>query len=121
MTHITQARIEKTLAVIIATAIAGERCPQNDYGKGIESAALNRLAKTGWIKVEYSSTNYRTIHILKGPHKGKHTAPDTSGNKVYATLDHEGHRRHAVVDNSHRTARSRPSLPKYSFMKEDNA
>ena len=120
MTHITQARIEKTLAVIIATAIAGERCPQNDYGKGIESAALNRLAKTGWIRVEYSSTNFRTIHILKGPHKGKHTAPDTSGNKVYATLDADGHKRHAVVDNSHRTARARPSMPRYSFLQKDS-
>lgn len=120
MTSITQARIEKTLAVIIATAIAGERCPQNEYGKGIESAALNRLAKTGWIKVLYSSTNYRTIHILKGPHKGKHTAPDTSGNKVYAVLDCDGHKRLPVTDNSHRTARARPSMPRYSFLQKDS-
>ncbi len=120
MAHITQARIEKTLAVIIATALANERCPQNAYGKGIESAALTRLAKTGMIRVEYSSVNYRTIHILKGLHKGKRTAPDTSGNKVYAILDSRGLVRLPVVDNSHRTARARPSMPKYSFMQKDS-
>lgn len=120
MTHITQARIEKTLAVIIATAIAGERCPQNDYGKGIESAALTRLAKTGWIEVYYSSTNFRCVRILRGPHKGKSTAPDTSGNKIYAILDSRGLVRLPVVDNSHRSARVRPSLPKYSFLQKED-
>ena len=121
MARITQERIERTLAIIIATALANERCPQNKYGEGIESAALNRLAKTGWIKVLYSSNNFRCIHILKGKHKGKSTAPDTSGNKVYATLDHEGIKRLPVVDNSHRSARARPSMPRYPFMEKDSA
>ena len=121
MTHITQDRIERTLAIIIATALANERCPQNAYGKGIESAALNRLAKTGWITVHYSSNNFRCIHILKGPHAGKHTAPDPNGNQVYLVLDKDGPKRLPVVDNSHRSARARPSMPKYPFMEKDNA
>lgn len=121
MTHITQARIEKTLAVIIATAIAGERCPQNDYGKGIESEALARLAKTGVLRIEYSGVNYRCVHILKGPHAGKQTAPDPNGNPVYATRDKNGLKRvPSAVDNSHRTARARPSMPRYSFMNRND-
>ena len=110
MPSITQDRIEQTLAIIIATALANERCPQNAYGKGIESAALNRLAKTGWLRVEYSSNNFRCVHILKGPHAGKHTAPDPSGNSVYLVLDRDGPKRLPVVDNSHRTARRRPGM-----------
>ncbi len=120
MARITQERIERTLAIIIATALANERCPQNAYGKGIESAALNRLAKTGWIKVLYSSNNFRCVHILKGEHKGRHTIPDPKGNQVYAILDKDGIRHLPTVDNSHRTARVRPSLPKLNFMKEEN-
>lgn len=119
MTHITQARIERTLALIIKTALANERCPANAYGTGIESAALNRLAKTGYIRVEYSSNNFRCIHILKGPHAGKSTLPDTSGNPIYLVLDKDGPKRFAV-DNSHRTARTRPSLPKLNFMERED-
>lgn len=117
MTHITQERIERTLALIIKTALANERCPANAYGTGIESAALTRLAKTGWIKVLYSSNNFRCIHILKGEHAGKSTAPDPRGNPVYAVLDRDGQRRLPVVDNSHRKARAQPSMPEYGFMK----
>ncbi len=122
MPSITQERIERTLAIIIATALANERCPQNKYGTGIESAALTRLAKTGVIKVEYSSNNHRCVHILKGKHAGKSTAPDPKGNQIYAVLDSNGIRHlPGVVNNSHRTARQRPSLPKYSFMEKDSA
>ncbi len=120
MTHITQDRINRTLAIIIKTALANERCPQNKYGTGIESAALTRLAKTGVIRVEYSSNNHRCVHILKGKHAGKSTATDPKGNQIYAILDRDGIRHLPVVDNSHRTARARPSLPKYNFMKEEN-
>jgi hypothetical protein len=116
MTHLTQSRIERTLALIIKTALANERCPANAYGTGIESAVLTRLAKTGWLRVEYSSLNFRCVHILKGEHAGKSTAPDTSGNKIYAILDKDGIRRLAVVDNSHRTARRQPGLAKLNFM-----
>jgi hypothetical protein len=121
MAHLTQTRIDRTLSIIIKSALANERCPGNAYGVGVESAALTRLAKTGVVRVEYSSNNYRCVHILKGEHAGKSTLPDTSGNQIYAVLDKNGLRHLPVVDNSHRTARRRPSMPQYSFMNGKDA
>lgn len=115
MTHLTQSRIDRTLQVIIQSALANERCPANAYGVSIESAALTRLAKTGWLKIEYSSNNFRRVYILKGEHAGKATAPDPTGNPVYLTLDKDGPKRSGFY-NPRRSARRRPGLPTYSFM-----
>src|SRR5262245_31351280 len=116
MPHLTQARIDSTFSLITAAVLNNQKCPSNE--EGIESAALTRLAKTGWIKVEYSSNNYRRIYVLKGQYAGQSTAPDPKGNLPYATQDHTGIQR--KPENRVRQERNRatPSLPKLSFLEE---
>ena len=121
MTHLTQSRIDRTLQVIIQSALANERCPENRQADGyVESGAIARLASTGYIRVEYSSVNFRRIHILKGEHAGKSTAADPKGNPVYAVRDTGGLRRIAgVTHEARRAQRGVPGLPKYSFMQKE--
>ncbi len=123
MTHITQDRIERTLAVIIDAAVTGKRCPPNKQADGyVEAGAISRLASTGYIRVEYSSVNFRRVYLLKGEHAGKSTGPDPKGNPVYAIRDKDGLKRIAGVTNeARRQQRGVPGLPQYNFMKEDIA
>jgi len=120
MTHLTESRINRTLQIIIQSALANERCPQNAYGVGVESAALTRLAKTGWLRIEYSSNNFRCVHILKGKHAGKSTAPDTSGNQIYSVLDHRGVTRLLAAVPPHRQSKRKPTLPRLNFMEQED-
>lgn len=72
--------------LIIEAARAGKRCPQRtEFVRGhidLSAASSNivcRLARFGWLKIEISGRNYRTVEILKGPDKGCRTMMDPSG------------------------------------------
>lgn len=121
MTHLAQARIDRTLQIIIDAALNNKRCPENRQADGyVESGAIARLATTGYIRVEYSSVNFRRIHILKGEHAGKSTAPDPKGNPVYAVRGTDGLKRiPGVTHEARRPQRGVPGLPKYSFMQKE--
>lgn len=89
------APLEKTFAVLVAAAVAGERCPM---GSGpvasINHTHVGQLAHAGRIFVEISSRNWRRVTILEGEHKGKATAPNPDPKATtYLTIGLEGTKR----------------------------
>lgn len=77
-------RADQALAysMIRAAALLGERCPTNDVLPG-GSKVVGALCRQGLIAVEISSQNYRRVTILTGDARGKATAPDPQGGRVW--------------------------------------
>lgn len=72
---------------IVAAAVAGDRCPQNDK---IPSEAFGALAREGRIRVRVYRLNYRVVDILVGQHAGKQTKDALDrrrGEKPYKVVD----------------------------------
>lgn len=67
------AQIDRAYDLVLAAAIAGQRCPMNDCLPG-GSKSLSLLARDGKILVEIFVHNFRRATILTGEHRGKTTA-----------------------------------------------
>ena len=91
--------------IFVETALKGERCPSSnppDYtldklclvkrGTNAPKNAAGELARLGFVRVEISGKNWRTIEILRGEHAGKRTKEDPTGAKPYRILDAKGDR-----------------------------
>lgn len=66
-------------ALILAAALAGERCPMNAPHGPVKQNAVSRLVKQGRLKVLVYTGNWRVAVIEQGEHKGKRTQPPTDG------------------------------------------
>jgi len=109
---LTRQNLDATFAVLVAKAVAGERCPQRGRinTDGLNSAWVVELAHAGRIRIEISGQNYRTVEILKGPHKGKTTAPDPHRSRPWKIIDQNGTR---TLSGSVRSPpRKLPSAPR---------
>lgn len=93
---------------IVASAVANERCPQNDK---IPAAAFSALAREGRIRVRVYRKNYRVVDILVGPHAGAQTkdAPDRRrGEKPYKVVDASAPPLRATIPLANRQAPWKP-------------
>jgi hypothetical protein len=93
-----------------ASAIANERCPQNDTF-GVTSYLVGELARAGDIEVEVYADNWRVVRILTGPAAGKHTQMPSAPGPVKRRLNKDGsfgNRRIAVL----KSRRREPSAPR---------
>jgi hypothetical protein len=90
----THAAIKATFDLLVVTAVTGARCPENRArdDAGIAPDYLRELCYSGHVRVEISGRNYRQVFILVGPHKGKSTAPNPNGSKVWRIVDADGGR-----------------------------
>lgn len=79
---------DDVFALIVAAAVAGERCPQaKPQGPIVDRSATMRLARDGKIRVDIYFRNYRVATIMEGKHRGKETAPcPKAGAKPYRTV-----------------------------------
>lgn len=66
--------LEKGFALLVAAAVAGERCPQNQPFGPLQSGVVEHLVKDGRIRSEVYERNYRRVVILTGKHAGRATA-----------------------------------------------
>jgi len=71
-------RIESDFALVVAAAVAGERCPQSHPHGPISGASITALVRAKRIRSEVYRGNWRVITILAGEHTGKSTAPSPS-------------------------------------------
>lgn len=74
---------------LVAAAVAGERCPQND---AIPSRLVSTLARAGRVTVRVYVRNWRIVEIMTGPHRGLFTADDPlrrPGDKPYLVVSLE--------------------------------
>lgn len=108
--EIRQERCKAALAAVTAAAVAGTRCPEQML---VDSKSLAALAHAGSIKIEIGGRNWRVVHLLRGPHRGKHTAlPEGQDGawRPYLVIDRNGTRRLGrLVSPRHKGAT--PSLP----------
>jgi hypothetical protein len=82
------ARLDRDFALLVAAAVAGERCPQTSRrgvksGPTIHVGSISRLVEEGRIRSEVFARNYRVVTILVGEHAGKSTAPHPNGFAPY--------------------------------------
>lgn len=104
--------IEGFFDQIVAAAMAGVRCPQNDL---IPSAAFSRLAREGRIRVSVYARNWRVVEILEGPHAGKSTADDPmrrAGEKPYKVIDANAMQRRSDIPKDQRREPWKPGTPR---------
>ena len=97
---LTPKLIEKVFALVAKAAARGLRCPQNDELGTVGARALQKLAHTGWIKIEVYALNWRVVEILSGPHEGQRTAPPHVGKTPYIIVDKNGSHRDTAVQRS---------------------
>lgn len=84
-------QLDKAFALLEATAIAGERCPQTAPFGPLPGPATGELARAGRIRVEIFAHNWRVVTIMEGLHRGKHTAlsPYRGSKLPYKTIGKE--------------------------------
>lgn len=81
---------EEAFALIVAAALAGERCPMNYVNGGtLCTNAVRLLISAGWIRSEISGRNFRRVVILIGPHAGKGTGRDPTGAAVWKVVERQ--------------------------------
>lgn len=83
---------DEAMAIITRAVLANKRCPKNnsnaDEGEDwLGSAAVYTLTRHGDIRVEISGRNYRRIVLLTGPHAGKGTAHNPTGDSVWRVIE----------------------------------
>lgn len=66
-------RVEADFALLVAAAVAGERCPQTKPHGPIHEGSLSALWQAGRIKSEVFAHNWRRVTILTGEHRGATT------------------------------------------------
>lgn len=73
---------------VVDAARAGKRCPQrSEFPPGANSSCLiSRLARDGWLRVEISGHNWRTIEIVQGPYRGLRTQENPSRAKPWKII-----------------------------------
>ncbi len=69
--------------LLVAAAVAGERCPQSTPYGPLKKGAIGALVRERKIKSEVYRHNYRVVTILAGPHRGASTAPADRGLRPY--------------------------------------
>jgi hypothetical protein len=69
----TAERLNRNFHLLVAAAVAGERCPQSHPHGPIETGAMQRLWDKGMVRSEVFKHNYRVVTIMVGQHKGKTT------------------------------------------------
>ena len=81
--------------LVVARAVAGARCPENDE---VGSNIMPQLARDGKIKIKVYALNWRVVTIMEGPHAGKTTMPAPAGQVPYRIIykDHIMMRRRAM-------------------------
>lgn len=89
--HEKKRRVEAAFKILMAAAVAKERCPENGTG-GINSLVVGSLARAGRIRVLISNRNYRTVEILEGPAAGQSTKPHPDGAYAWKVIDKNGTR-----------------------------
>lgn len=92
MTAASPEAIEACFSSIERAAVDGRRCPENGTAN-VNSVLTTALAHAGRVRVEISGYNYRTVHILTGPHAGKSTKPNPTGMRTWKIVDSMGTRR----------------------------
>jgi len=90
-------RYRSSFEVLEAAAIEGRRCPANG-AEGLVDKAASALARAGHIRIEVAGKNWRIVHILTGPHAGKHTALPPDGGRVWMWIDTDGIHTDTAVD-----------------------
>jgi hypothetical protein len=75
--------IEASFALLVAAAVAGKRCPQNEPFGPIQRGTVERLIEAGRIRSEVYAVNFRRVTILTGEHAGKSTAAHPKGFAPY--------------------------------------
>lgn len=81
--------LNQALALIEASAVAGERCPvtAREGVEGLPAGATTALAREGRIRFEVYAKNWCVAEILKGPNAGKRTkAPPNPEWRPYLTI-----------------------------------
>ena len=66
---------DELFSKIVGIARAGERCPTNEH---LPYGGLQRLARSGLLRIEVFRHNYRVVTILTGPFAGAKTKRDPS-------------------------------------------
>lgn len=116
MSRISPENLDKAFDLLVDHAVKGLRCPVTS-GPGkhpkLASVHISTLAKAGRVFVEISTSNFRRVTILTGPHKGKATAanPDPRA-RVYLTASKEGTRINGRFTDARASARKQPSAPR---------
>lgn len=75
--------VERHFAILLAAALAGERCPRNTPHGPLAGDAITFLVRAGRIRSEVYDKNYRVVTILAGEHAGRSTAPHPGGGKPF--------------------------------------
>lgn len=108
-----QHRKNTVFNLMLATALAGKRCPMNDQLPE-PSSYLTLLCRDGRLKVEVFDKNWRVVTILEGPHAGKNTASPPAGRsrlRPYVTIDKNGtYRNGKLLASNHRGAENPVTL-----------
>jgi hypothetical protein len=111
----TRGVLDRDFQLLVAAAIAGERCPQNTPHGPLHDGSISALVEEGRIRSEVYALNFRRVTILVGDHKGKSTANEPGGKAPYMVNG-----RH--VDSGRYSGRARQaapvsdvSLPKFSW------
>jgi len=99
----SQATIDRCFALLEATALKGERCPQNKPFGPIESTVLTEMYRRGMIMGEIYQANWRVITLLVGENAGESTARFPGAGKPYRTIGQTPTRQQS---------RPRPSAPR---------
>lgn len=110
--------VERNFALLVAAAVAGERCPQTAPHGPMQSGAVDALVGAGRIKSEVYALNYRVVTILSGEHAGKATAPHPKGLRPYMVNGrHVDRGRHSGWSDRASGTKADISLPAVSFGK----
>ena len=91
MAKISDKMLRRVFALVEASAVNNERCPQlQPHGvlSFAENIAILALARAGRLRIEIFAHNWRVVTICEGPHRGKHTmrSPYKGGGQPYKVI-----------------------------------
>lgn len=92
MLYKTRWGVNRCFDEIVRAALAGERCPTtHGPSRKFSWSTMRHLVMDGWIKIEISGRNYRTVTILKGEYAGLTTAPNpNTSQRTWKVVDVHG-------------------------------
>lgn len=83
MPKLTSHMLERSLAMLVAAAVASERCPKDTPFGPLAQGAIGALIAAGQIRSEVYPGNYRVVTILTGEHQGRSTKNAPTGQRPY--------------------------------------
>lgn len=116
----SQAALDRAFDVLVAAALAGERCPHStspDQHPALCKGQVGKLVAEGRISVAIYPKNFRVVTILVGEHTGKTTKPAPAGQVPYLTSDMTGTRRNGSLV-APVAGRQQPSAPRLLSLAE---